>query len=110
MLSAMLPAAYFTNFNLYCLLACRMVNVSMEYGDERRFRKCLCFLRADIVGSVFHRYREVFVSQSSHVTWSRSTASSPTRAKVLLSDGNGLLLDAADHDRDRFHAGGLSRC
>ena len=32
MLSAMLPPAYFTNFNLFCLVVCRIVNVSMEYG------------------------------------------------------------------------------
>ena len=32
LLSALLDAAYHTDLNLYCLLICRMVNVSMQHG------------------------------------------------------------------------------
>jgi len=35
-LSALTPAAYFTDLNSYCLQLCRMVTVSMQPRDERR--------------------------------------------------------------------------
>ena len=31
-LSVLTPAAYFTDFHLFCLLACRMVKLSMQHG------------------------------------------------------------------------------
>ena len=58
MLSAMLPATYYTNLDLYYLLACRIVNVSMEYGVNGASANAYAFCGLNIVGSVFHRYRE----------------------------------------------------
>jgi predicted ATPase len=34
MLSALIPPAYFTDFHLWCLLMCRMVNVSIQHGTS----------------------------------------------------------------------------
>ena len=44
-LSVLTPAAYFTDFHLFCLLACRMVKFSMQHGIERCFRARLCLSR-----------------------------------------------------------------
>ena len=38
LLSVLLSAAYFTDVNLWCLLVCRTVNISMQQRDERRVR------------------------------------------------------------------------
>ncbi len=56
-LSALTPAAYFTDFHSFCLLACRMVKVGMQYGmsgDSTLGYALLGF----ILGPVFHRYDE----------------------------------------------------
>ena len=57
MLSALNPAAYYTDFHLYCLLLCRMVNISMQHG---MCGACAhgCAYFGFILGPVFHRYRE----------------------------------------------------
>ena len=34
MLSVLLAAAYFTDFHLFCLHLCRMVNISMQHGTS----------------------------------------------------------------------------
>ena len=56
-LSTLLAPAYFTDFHLSCLLACRMVNISMQHG--------MCGASAHayghwgiVLGPVFHRYQE----------------------------------------------------
>ena len=76
----MLPATYFTNLNLYYLLACRIVNVSMEYGVNGASANAYAFAGLN-VGSVFHHYRESFRFAKLAFDWSRSTASSPTGQK-----------------------------
>jgi PAS domain S-box-containing protein len=60
-LSTLLGPAYFTDFHLFCLLACRMVNVATEHG--------MCGASAHaygywgiVLGPVFHRYREGYRS------------------------------------------------
>ena len=110
MLSAMLPPAYFTNFNLFCLLVCRIVNVSMEYGVNGASANAHAYCGSVVVGSAFHRYREGFRFAKLAFDLVEKHGFLAYRAKNRLFDGNGLLLVAADHDRDRFHAGGLSRC
>ncbi len=56
-LSATNPPAYFTDFNLCCLLRCRMVNVSMQHGTSGASAYgCASF--GFILGPVFHRYSE----------------------------------------------------
>jgi PAS domain S-box-containing protein len=60
-LSTLLGPAYFTDFHLFCLLVCRMVNVSTQHG--------MCGASAHaygywgiVLGPVFHRYREGYRS------------------------------------------------
>jgi PAS domain S-box-containing protein len=56
-LSVLTPAAYFTDFHLYCLHVCRMVKVSMQHGTSgaaaHAYGRC-----GVVVGLVFHRYRD----------------------------------------------------
>jgi PAS domain S-box-containing protein len=56
-LSTLSTPAYFTNFHLFCLLVCRMANISLQHG--------LCGASAQgfayvgfVLGPVFHRYGE----------------------------------------------------
>jgi PAS domain S-box-containing protein len=57
MLSAMLPPAYFTDFNLYGLLVCRIVNVSMEHGTSGASANAFGYF-GSVLAPVFHRYRD----------------------------------------------------
>jgi PAS domain S-box-containing protein len=59
MLSALLPPAYFTDFNLFCLLAFRIVNLSVKYGTNGASANAYGYC-GTILGSFFHRYREGF--------------------------------------------------
>jgi PAS domain S-box-containing protein len=56
-LSASTPAAYFTNFQLWCLLVCRMVRMGMQHGMSGASAHG-CALLGFILGPVFHRYRD----------------------------------------------------
>jgi PAS domain S-box-containing protein len=56
-LSASTPAAYFTNFQLWCLLVCRMVRIGMQHGMSGASAHG-CALLGFILGPVFHRYRD----------------------------------------------------
>jgi PAS domain S-box-containing protein len=55
--SVLLPAAYHTDFHLWCLLACHMVRVSMRHGTSGAGAEA-CGWLGMILGPVFHRYRE----------------------------------------------------
>jgi len=50
-------AASFTDFHLFCLLLCRMVNLSMQHGTSAVSANAFGFLGATL-GPVFHRYHE----------------------------------------------------
>jgi PAS domain S-box-containing protein len=56
-LSVLPPPAYFTDFHFYCLLVCRMVNVSMHHGTSGAAAYAYGRL-GTILGPAFHRYRE----------------------------------------------------
>jgi PAS domain S-box-containing protein len=56
-LSTLLGAAYFTDFHLFCLLVCRIVNVSMQHGTSGASAHG-CGWLGSILGPVFHRYSE----------------------------------------------------
>ena len=56
-LSVLAGPAYFTDFQLFCLLACRMVNVSMQHGMSGASAYAYACL-GSVLGPVFHRYRE----------------------------------------------------
>jgi len=53
---AVLPAsAYYTDFHLYCLMACRMAKVGMQHGVSEASPFALLGI---ILGPAFHRYSE----------------------------------------------------
>jgi PAS domain S-box-containing protein len=56
-LSTVLASAYVANFNLLCLLVCRMVNISTQHGASGAAALGCGWLGA-ILGPVFHRYHE----------------------------------------------------
>src|SRR3982074_621396 len=58
-LSVLSPPAYFTDFRLYCLQVCRMVNVSMRHGASGAAAHAYGYWGA-MLGPVFHRYRDAY--------------------------------------------------
>src|SRR5205807_7708008 len=56
-LSVLTPPAYFTDFRLYCLQVCRIVNVSMQHGTSGPSAHAYAYCAA-MLGPVFHRYRD----------------------------------------------------
>jgi predicted ATPase/PAS domain-containing protein len=58
-LSVLTPGAYFTDFELFCLLLCRMVNVSTQHGTSGAAAHAYA-LWASILGPVFHRYGDAY--------------------------------------------------
>ena len=56
-LSVLAGPATFTDFQLFCLLACRMVNVSMQHGMSGASAYAYACL-GSVLGANFHRYRE----------------------------------------------------
>jgi PAS domain S-box-containing protein len=58
-LSVLGPPAYFTDFHLFCLLACRTAKVSMEHGVSDASALGYAIL-GFILGPVFHRYSEAY--------------------------------------------------
>jgi PAS domain S-box-containing protein len=57
MLSVLFTPAYFTDYHFYCLLVCRMVNVSMQHGTSGASAHAYARL-GTILGPAFHQYRE----------------------------------------------------
>jgi predicted ATPase/signal transduction histidine kinase len=57
LLSVLSPPAYFTDFHLFCSIACRMVKISMQHGISDASTLGFALL-GFISGPVFHRYRE----------------------------------------------------
>src|ERR1700688_4668262 len=56
-LSTLQAPAHFTDFHLFCLLVCRMMNISMQHGTSGASTHGYALL-GFILGPVFHRYRE----------------------------------------------------
>jgi PAS domain S-box-containing protein len=56
-LSVLTPASYDTDIRLFCLLVCRMVNVSVQHGMSGASAHGYAHL-GSILGPVFHRYSE----------------------------------------------------
>src|ERR1700754_2906588 len=56
-LSALSPAAYFTDYRLYCLHAFRMVNISTQHGTSGASAHAYGSW-GSVLGPVFHRYRD----------------------------------------------------
>ena len=88
-LSTLLGPAYFTDFHLFCLLVCRMVNVSTQHG--------MCGASAHgyahfgiILGPVFHRYSEGYRFAKLACDLVEKHGFVAYQAKVSLRDGNRL--------------------
>ncbi len=60
-LSTLVGTTYFTDFHLFCLLVCRMVNVSMQHGTSGPSAHAYGYWGI-VLGPVFHRYREGYRS------------------------------------------------
>jgi PAS domain S-box-containing protein len=58
-LSVLAPAAYFTDFHLFCVRACRVVTISMQHGTSGVSAHAYGYL-GFILGPVFHRYGEAY--------------------------------------------------
>ncbi|HTB13104.1 MAG TPA: sigma 54-interacting transcriptional regulator [Bryobacteraceae bacterium] len=56
-LAVLISPSYFTDFHLYCLHICRMVNVSMQHGTGGASAHAYGYF-GFILGPVFHRYRD----------------------------------------------------
>jgi PAS domain S-box-containing protein len=56
-LSVVTPATFFTNIHLFCLLVCRMANLSVHHGMSGACAHGYAHL-SSILGTVFHRYSE----------------------------------------------------
>jgi predicted ATPase/transcriptional regulator with GAF, ATPase, and Fis domain len=59
-LSVLAGAATFTDFQLSCLLACRMVNISIQHGMSGASAYAYACL-GSVLGANFHRYREGYL-------------------------------------------------
>ena len=57
LLSILTPSAYFTDLQLFCLLVCRMVNLSMQHGTGGASAHAFGIL-GHILGPTFRRYGE----------------------------------------------------
>jgi PAS domain S-box-containing protein len=57
LLSMLAGPATFTDFQLFCLLACRMVNISIQHGVSGASAYAYASL-GSVLGANFHRYRE----------------------------------------------------
>src|SRR6202035_3698408 len=55
--SSLAEVGYFTDFYLYCMLVCRMANISMQQGMGGASAHAYACL-GSILGPVFHRYHE----------------------------------------------------
>jgi predicted ATPase len=107
-LSTLLGPAYFTHFHLFCLLVCRMVNVSTQHG--------MCGASAHaygywgiVLGPVFHRYREGYRSAKLACDLVEKHGFIAYRAKAYRSMGIAALwtqpiTTALDFNRAAFRA------
>src|SRR5260221_723600 len=55
--SILTEVGYFTDFHLYCMLVCRIANISMQHGMSGASAHGYACL-GSILGPVFHRYHE----------------------------------------------------
>jgi PAS domain S-box-containing protein len=79
-------AAFFTDFHLFCLLMCRMVNVSMQHGTSGVSANACGYL-GFILGPVFHRYPEGYRFAKLACDLVEKHSFIASRAKVYTSMG-----------------------
>ena len=107
LLSILTPSAYFTDLHLFCLLVCRMVNLSMQHGTGGASAHAFGIL-GHILGPTFHRYGEGLSIRQARMRAGREARLHRLPCEGLPCDGASCSVDAADHDGDRSHAGDLS--
>jgi predicted ATPase len=107
-LSTLLAPAYFTDSHLFCLLVCRMVNVSTQHGMCGASALGCAYL-GTILGPVFHRYSEGYRFAKLACDLVEKHGFIASQAKVHFATEIVAPLDTANRDRDRFQSGGLSR-
>jgi PAS domain S-box-containing protein len=74
--------AYFIDFRLFCLLACRIVKVSVRLGMSGNAANAFCNLGV-VLGSVFHRYDEGYRFSRVACDLVEKHSFTAVRAKVL---------------------------
>jgi predicted ATPase/transcriptional regulator with GAF, ATPase, and Fis domain len=84
--SVLTTPAYTTDFHLYCLLVCRMVNVSMRHGTSGVSAHAFGLLGFTL-GPVFHRYREGYSFAKLACDLVEKHGFIASRAKVYASMG-----------------------
>ena len=84
-----------------------MVNVSMQHGMSGASAHGYAHL-GSILGPVFHRYSEGYRFAKLACDLVEKHGFIAYQAKAYNSMGLAASVDAADHDRDRFHAGDVS--
>ena len=107
-LSTLLGTAYFTELHLFCLLVCRMVNVSAQYGVCGASAHA-CGYWGIVLGPVFHRYREGYHSAKLACDLVKKHGFIAYRAKAFRSMGIAALwtqpiTTALDFNRAAFRA------
>ena len=93
--------AYFTDFHLFCLHLCRMVNISLQHGTSGDSAPGYGYFGTDARTGLSPLRRWVSFRQARM----RSGGKARLRRKPgesLRIDGTGCGLDAADRDCDRF--------
>ena len=83
LLSILTPSAYFTDLHLFCLLVCRMVNLSMQHGTGGASAHAFGIL-GHILGPTFHRYGEGYRFAKLACELVENTASSPTMRRSTM--------------------------
>ena len=85
-LSILTAPAYFIDFHLYCLQACRMARISVLHGTSSSSAEAFSYLGV-IFGAVFHRYGEGYRFAKLASDLVEKHGFSTSRAKVYLSTG-----------------------
>ena len=83
-LSVLAGPATFTDFQLFCLLACRMVNISMQHGMSGASALRLCLPWVYPWPGLSPLPRRLPLRPGLPATWSRSTASPPTTRRSTM--------------------------
>ena len=82
LLAVLNPSAYYTDFHLYCLIACRMTRIVLQYGISDA--STLAHF-GNILGPAFHRYRDGYRFAKLACDLVNKHGFVASRAKVYLS-------------------------
>ena len=103
-LSVLAGPATFTDFQLFCLLACHMVNVSIQHGISGASAYAYACL-GSVLGPNFHRYREGYRLCRLACDLVEKHGFTAYDTKVSHAMGLAAFWSAAAHKRDRTPPG-----